>query len=45
MAVNQDDFFQVRNVKSIKIHPEYLHKTMENDICLLELDSPLTFDE
>jgi len=36
---------QVRNVKSIKIHPEYLHKTMENDICLLELDSPLTFDD
>jgi len=35
---------QIRNVKSIKIHPGYLHKTMENDICLLELDAPLTFD-
>jgi len=36
---------QIRNVKSIKIHPDYLHKTMENDICLLELDAPLTFDD
>jgi len=36
---------QIRNIKSIKMHPDYLHKTMENDICLLELDEPLTFNE
>lgn len=36
---------QVRNVKTITIHPDYNSRTIRNDICLLELDEPLTINE
>lgn len=36
---------QVRNVKHIKMHPDYNSHTIENDICLLELEEPLEMNE
>jgi trypsin len=36
---------QVRNVKTITIHPDYDSRKIKNDICLLELDEPLTINE
>jgi len=36
---------QIRNVRSIKMHPDYDDRTFSNDICLLELDEPFHMDE
>ena len=37
-------FEQTRKVKSYAMHPDYDSTTMNNDICLLFLDSPLTYN-
>ena len=37
--------FQIRNVRSIIMHPDYDDRTYSNDICLLELDEPFYMDE
>ena len=35
---------QVRQIKSLLIHPDYNSDTVQNDICLLTLNSPLEFN-
>ena len=38
-------FEQIRHIKSHVIHPGYDPTTLQNDICLLTLDTPLEFNE
>ena len=33
------------NVKKVFVHPNYMAGTFDNDLALLELDSPVTFQE
>ena len=34
-----------RGLREVVIHPEYRHSNYDNDIALLQLDSPVTFNK